>query len=151
MIDIKKVLFPVDFTEGSKKIIPFVKFFTEKCGAELYLVHVIRGPEEFSGFEMGAAWFSSFEQELLKGAQKAMDRLLYEEFGNGADIHSEVLMGDAVDEIVNYANKNEINIIIMGTHGRKGLEKVMFGSVAEGVVKSASCPVLTVNPYKVKL
>ncbi len=150
MIEIKKVLFPVDFTEGSKRILPFVKFLVEKCGAELHLIHVVRGPEDFTGFEMGAAWFSSFEQELIKGAQKAMDRFVTEEFGEDANIPTQVLMGDAVDEIINYANRNEIDIIVMGTHGRKGLEKIMFGSVAEGVVKAASCPVITVNPYRVK-
>ena len=151
MFEIKKVLFPVDFTEGSKKILPFVKFFIEKCGAELHLIHVVRGPEDFTGFEMGAAWFSSFEQELIKGAQKAMDRFVAEELGDDANVRTQVLMGDAVDEIINYANRNDIDIIVMGTHGRKGLEKIMFGSVAEGVVKAASCPVITVNPYRVKM
>ena len=151
MIDIKKVLFPVDFTKGSKKVLPFVKFFVDKCGAELHLVHVVRGPEDFTGFDMGAAWFSSFEQELIKGAQKAMDRFVSEELGDDPNVRTRILMGDAVDEITNYAAENAIDIIVMGTHGRKGLEKIMFGSVAEGVVKAASCPVITVNPYRVKM
>ena len=76
MIEIKNVLFPVDFTESSRKIAPFVKFFVEKWGADLHIIHVMRGSEEFVGFELGGTWFSSFEHELLKGAQKAMGRFL---------------------------------------------------------------------------
>ncbi len=148
---IEKILFPIDFTESSKKIIPFIRFFIDKCGAELHLIHVISGPEEFSGFEMGAAWYSSFEQELRQGAQKAMEGFVLGEFPDDIGLKADVLMGDAIDEIIRYAEDNNIDIIVMGTHGRKGIEKIMFGSVAEGVVQGASCPVITVNPYKVAL
>ncbi len=148
MAEIKKILFPVDFTDSSRKIIPHLTLLAQKLGAEIHLLHVIRGPEEFSGFEMGAAWWSTYEKELIDGAQKAMDRFV-EEALPGYSVNTKVLMGDIVEEIVNYAKGAGIDLIVMGTHGRKGLEKVMFGSVAEGVVKSADCPVLTINPYKV--
>ncbi len=148
MAEIKKILFPVDFTNSSRKIIPHLLLFAQKFGAEIHLLHVVRGPEEFSGFEMGAAWWSTYEKELIEGAQKAMDRLV-EEALSGHSVITKVLMGDIVEEILNYAKGAGIQLIVMGTHGRKGLEKVMFGSVAEGVVKSADCPVLTINPHKV--
>ncbi|MEF3169340.1 MAG: universal stress protein [Deltaproteobacteria bacterium] len=148
MAEIKKILFPVDFTDSSRKIIPHLLHFAQKFGAEIHIVHVVRGPEEFSGFEMGAAWWSTYEKELIDGAQKAMDRFV-EEALPGHSVITKVLMGDIVGEILNYAKGAGVQLIIMGTHGRKGLEKVMFGSVAEGVVKAADCPVLTINPYKV--
>ncbi len=149
MAEVKKILFPVDFTESSKKILPHVQFFKEKLGAKLYIIHVVRGAEEFAGFEMGAAWFSTFEKELMDGAQKAMERFLETDLGNIDDVEKKVAMGDVVEEILAYAKEIGADMIILGTHGRKGLEKIMFGSVAEGVVKGASCPVLTVNPFKV--
>jgi len=60
-----------------------------------------------------------------------------------------VVAGDASEEIINYIESQGIDLIIMGTHGRKGLDKVMFGSVAERGVKTSPVPVLVVNPYKV--
>ena len=56
-------------------------------------------------------------------------------------------MGDVAEQIVEYTAEIEADIIIMGTHGYKGLEKIMFGSVADKVVRSALCPVTTINPY----
>ncbi len=146
MAEIKKILFPVDFTASSDKVLPYVKFMVDKLGARLSLIHVVRGAEEFAGFEMGAAWYSSFEKELIDGAEKAMHRFVEENDLSDAD--SAVLVGAAGEEIVKYADDNGIDMIIMGTHGRKGLEKIMFGSVAAEVVKKAKCPVLTVNPFQ---
>ncbi len=146
MAEIKKILFPVDFTVSSDKVLPYVKLMADKLGAKVSLIHVVRGAEEFAGFEMGAAWYSSFEQELITGAEKAMNRFVE---GNGLeDAETAVMVGTAGEEIVKYAEDNDIDMIIMGTHGRKGLEKIMFGSVAAEVVKKAKCPVLTVNPFK---
>ena len=146
MAEIKKILFPVDFTASSDKVLPYVKLMADKLGAKVSLVHVVRGAEEFAGFEMGAAWYSSFEKELIDGAEKAMTRFVEENGLNDAE--TAVLVGDAGEELVKYAEDNGIDMIIMGTHGRKGLEKIMFGSVAAEVVKKAKCPVLTVNPFK---
>jgi nucleotide-binding universal stress UspA family protein len=143
---IKKILFPVDFTSTSTKIIPYVKEMMEKFGADVELVHVVRGSEEFAGFEMGAAWYSTLEKDLLKGAEKAMERFIDEHFDGVQNVSSKIIVGNIVDELVSYSEQNDIDMIIIGTHARQGLEKIMFGSVAEGVVKKASCPVLTIRP-----
>jgi nucleotide-binding universal stress UspA family protein len=63
------------------------------------------------------------------------------------DLNYKVFMGDVGEKIVEYANEVEADLIIMGTHGYKGLEKIMFGSVADKVVRAAACPVMTINPY----
>jgi nucleotide-binding universal stress UspA family protein len=59
-----------------------------------------------------------------------------------------VLSGDVVEEINRFAGEKKADLIVMGTHGYKGLDKILFGSVAEKVVKTAPCPVLTINPYR---
>ncbi|MDA8161583.1 MAG: universal stress protein [Desulfobacteraceae bacterium] len=150
MVEVKKILFPIDFTESAKKVLPYVKYFAKSFGASVTLIHVVRGPEEFTGFEFGSAWWSNFEKEVMDGARTAMEHFIADELSDFKGVDYMVLMGDMVDEINKFAEQKKIDLIIMGTHGRKGLEKVMFGSVAEGVVKRASCPVLTVNPYKVR-
>ncbi len=152
MVEVKKILFPVDFTSSSKKVLPFARYLCEKLGASIHLIHVVRGAEDFTGFDMGAAWFASFEQELLKGAEKAMERFIDEnlqDFPNGLD--KSVVMGDVVEEILKMAGQVGADMIVIGTHGRKGLEKIVFGSVAREVVKRADIPVLTVNPFKTKV
>jgi len=148
MIEVKKILFPVDFYESSNKVLPYVKFMAEKLGAQIELIHVVRGPGDFTGYEMGGAWYSSYEGELLKGGEKAMERFVEEKLA-GLDVKTTIAVGDITEEIVKHAEKSGAGMIIIGTHGRKGLEKIMFGSVARGVVRGASCPVLTVNPFKV--
>ncbi len=63
-------------------------------------------------------------------------------------MRAEVVSGDPAEEIMRYAETEGVDLIVMGTHGRKGLERIIFGSVAEQVVKNAPVPVLVVNPYK---
>ncbi len=148
MVDVKKILFPVDFYESALKILPVVKLMAEKLGAKIELIHVVRGSSDFVGYEMGTAWYANFEDELIKGGEKAMDRFVEEKLA-GLDVDKAVAVGDAAEEIIKYADKTGADMIIIGTHGRKGMEKILFGSVAAGVVKGAHCPVLTVNPHKV--
>ncbi len=150
MPEIKKILFPVDFTTATDKILPFVKDMVRAFNAKLYIMHVIRSPEEFAGFEMGPAWYAALEKDLKEGAEKSMRRLVAEQLEDLGDVETKIEVGDIVDTIIGFVNDNDIDMIIIGTHGRKGLEKVMFGSVAEGVIKDAPCPVLTINPYKIK-
>ncbi|MGC8735252.1 MAG: universal stress protein [Dissulfurimicrobium sp.] len=150
MVEVKKILFPVDFTENSKKVLPYVKHFARAFAAHITLIHVVRGPDEFSGFELGSAWWSSFEKEVMEGSRAAMEHFMTENLQDYKDIDYMILMGDIIEEINKFAVEKGVDLIIMGTHGRKGLEKAVFGSVAEGVVKYAACPVLTINPFKIK-
>jgi len=149
MPKIKKILFPVDFTFSTDKILPYVREMAQTFDAKLYIIHVVRSAEEFAGFDMGAAWYSSLERDLMKGAEKSMKRLAAEKLDDLGEVDTHIAVGDVVDEIINYVKKQGIDMIIIGTHGRKGLEKVMFGSVAEGVIKEAPCPVLTINPHTI--
>ena len=65
-----------------------------------------------------------------------------------SNLTGKVLSGDVAEEILKYAAKKKVQLIVMGTHGYKGLERIMFGSVADKVVKTACCPVMTINPYR---
>jgi nucleotide-binding universal stress UspA family protein len=85
---------------------------------------------------------------MVESAEKKMESFLAENLKSDLPYNSTVLKGDVAEEIIEYAGQNDITMIVMGTHGYKGLEKVLFGSVAEKVVKTSPCPVLTVNPYK---
>jgi nucleotide-binding universal stress UspA family protein len=90
---------------------------------------------------------SNFEAEIVKGAEQKMQEFT-EEHLKGDSYKAKVVMGDASEEILKYVESEDIDLVIMGTHGRKGLEHIIFGSVAERVVKKSPVPVLTVNPYR---
>jgi len=149
MKEIKKILCPVDFSESSKKIIPYAVTLAAKFSAKLYLVYVVRGLGHFSGFYIPHASIANFEAEVSKGAEKNMQNFVEEHLEGFKNFEPRVLIGDVSGEINKLVTTEGIDLIVMGTHGRKGLDKAVFGSVAEQVVKSAPCPVMTVNPYKV--
>jgi len=93
-----------------------------------------------------------FEQDLFTQAEEKMASFVKEikEFSKETEVKEivgKVLVGDVAEQIVTFSGEQKGGLIAMGTHGYKGLEKIMFGSVADKVVKTATCPVLTINPY----
>ncbi len=143
-MEIKKVLVPVDFSENSKKILEAAGYLSGICQAQLHVVFVVQSFDDYSGFFVPHMPIAKFEEEMVQAADEKMESFL----AGHKDIESTILVGDVAEEIVRHAEENGIDMIIMGTHGYKGLEKVMFGSVAGKVVRSSPCPVLTINPYK---
>jgi len=144
--DVRKIMVPVDFSENSQKILLEAQLLAEKLQASLSVVFVVQSIDDYSGFFVPHMPLAQFEEELLDGARKKMESFLAENVPSGCE--SVVLAGDVAEEILAHAQNNKADMIVMGTHGYKGLEKVLFGSVAEQVVKKAPCPVLTINPYK---
>ncbi len=148
MKEIKKILVPVDFSENSTKIVQSAAAIAGKLEAKLDIVFVVQSFEDYSGFFVPHMPIAQFEEEMIQSAEKKMESYVEENVKQDVVNEAKVLSGDVAEEIINYAKAQGIDMIIMGTHGYKGLEKVLFGSVAEKVVKTAPCPVLTINPYK---
>jgi universal stress protein A len=84
-------------------------------------------------------------KEIQDGAKKELEKFGVEELSGIKDMERSVLMGVPHEEIMNFAKKNKIDLIIMGTHGRSGIDRILFGSTAAQVVRYAPCPVLTVR------
>jgi nucleotide-binding universal stress UspA family protein len=150
--EVKKVVTPVDFSDNSRLIAESSAYMAGKFGASMHLVFVVQNFEDYSGFFVPQMSMPSLEGELVESAEVKMSSFCSEmqEFCESAGVSEldyKVFMGDVAEQIVNYAAELSSDLIIMGTHGYKGLEKIMFGSVADKVVRSASCPVLTINPY----
>lgn len=145
----KKILVPVDFSEASTILVPYAKYLGEKLEAEVHLLYVVRSLDYFGGFYVPHTSIKKFEEEIMRGAEKRMENFVEDHF-EGFPVKTHILIGDAGTEILNFARQENFDLIVMGTHGRKGLDKIIFGSVADRVVKGASCPVLTINPYRAK-
>ncbi len=146
--EVKKILVPVDFSDNSKKVFQAAVNVATKCGAKLVCIFIVQSFEDYSGFFVPHMPIIQFQEEMLSSAEKKMAEFVEDNLPKGMDGGSKVIVGDVGEEIVAYAAKEKIDMIVMGTHGYKGLERVLFGSVAEQVVKTAPCPVLTVNPCR---
>ena len=142
----RRILFPVDLSEVSPKIVPYVRDMEAWFDAEIHLLFVARILQHFTSIYVPHPSVNKFEAEIVKGAEKKLQEFVNEHFRADSP-KTRVLLGDPAEEILNYAQSEGIDLIIIGTHGRKGIERIIFGSVAERVVKKSPVPVLTVNPY----
>ncbi|HWR91169.1 MAG TPA: universal stress protein [Desulfobacterales bacterium] len=149
MHDFKKILFPLDLSESSAKIVPFVKSLASRYDARVHLLFVARVFDYFTSMYVPHPSVSQFEKEVIEGAEKRLYEFADENFAAVAGTKTQVVAGDPSEEILGYIAAHGIDLVVMGTHGRKGLDKVIFGSVAERVVKSSPVPVMVVNPFKV--
>ena len=147
MSEIKRVLFPVDLSEVSPMLAPRIKELTGKLGAKLYVLFVARALDHYGIMGVPYAYTREFEEELIRKAEVRLAEFMEKHFA-GFDAEAGVARGYPAEEILRFAYEKGIDLITMGTHGRKGLEKIIFGSVAEHVVKNSSIPVLTINPYR---
>jgi len=153
MQEIKTVLTPIDFSENAGKVAKSAAYVAGTFKAKLHLIFVVQNFEDYSGFFVPPVNLPNLEEEIFTSAQQRMEsfmeenKAMLESYGL-AGVKSKVLAGDVSEEILSYAVEINCNLIIMGTHGYKGLERIMFGSVADKVVKTACCPVMTINPYR---
>jgi len=149
MITIKKILFPVDLTEGSSKVLPYVLSFSEKYGSEVLLLHVVQDLQRWGDLDIPRTSLEKLQQDALKGAEKAMRSLCDEKLKGRRNFKTKIVWGDPAEVILKVISSEKIDLVIMGTRGRKGLEHTIFGSVADTVVKKGTVPVVTVNPWKI--
>ncbi len=153
MISVKTIVFPSDLTPASEKVAAYVKYMADRLQAEVVVIHVARGLDDFGflGLDVDdySELLSSYQKELEERLSSELEGFVSRNFGELKQISYVLANGDPADEIVAEAERREGSLIVMGTHGRKGLNKVMFGSVAAEVVARASCPVMTVNPHRV--
>lgn len=141
---IDHIIAPVDLEEHTEKLIEYAAYIAKKLDAKLTIVHVVEPFPAIGDIELGMATIEEYTQNRIRHAQDFLDKLAKPY----PDTEKKILHGEIVDEIIEYAKEKESEIIIIGTHGTKGIEKLLLGSVAERVVKSAHCPTLVMNPFK---
>jgi nucleotide-binding universal stress UspA family protein len=146
---IAKILFPCDLTENVTKVLPYVLTFSEKYGSTVYLLHVVRDLKKWGKLYVPHPSMDKAQKEALEGAEKALGTICDKQMQGCPNFQRKIVSGDPTTEILKTIESEGIDLVIMGTHGRKGLESTIFGSVAENVVKKSPVPVITVNPWKV--
>lgn len=143
--NIKKILCAVDLSDHSGEVAEYAAYFAKKCDAEVSVVYVAPTLSQYTGFKIPQSDIHAFVGEIVSGAQASMNGFVAQYF-DGIKASGEVMVGYASDEILAKAKKEGSDLIIMGTHGRKGIDRILFGSVAEKVVKNSPVPVLTLRP-----
>lgn len=146
IISLKRILFPTDFSEPAKEAQQYAMALADRFGAELHLLHVV---PVVIPFPDAASPYVLPEREMeiqVETAKTRLTEILDSTWAKDHVIVASAVMGLAVDEILNYTKENEIDLIVVGTHGHTGLTRLLIGSVAEKLVRVASCPVLTVHP-----
>ena len=145
MKEIHNILVPVDFGKNMEKLINFAVDMAGKYSARIQFIFVASSHQAYD-MMLGITSFKDIEKEVENAYEKKMENLVADYSDQCSGCSGKVVKGDIVDEIV--AAGEVADLLILATHGTKGLEKILLGSVAERVIKRAPCPVLIFNPYK---
>ncbi len=148
MEQVQKILFPIDFIEKYETLLPWVSVFVKKFDATLYVLYVTQDLSDFASFYVPHGNIQTFREESMKAAQEKMQAIVRESFKGFTKIETRIAIGSPADKILEVADKEGINLIIMSTHGRRGLERTIFGSVCDKVLRTSKIPVLTIPPGK---
>lgn len=140
----KRILVPVDFSGITTPVLNAAETLARALGAELFLLHVARPEPEFISYEPGPA---SVRQAVAREISEehrnlhALDRALE---SKGLTVTSLVIQGYTVEKILQELERLQIDLVVMGSHGHGALHHLLLGSVTEGVLRKATCPVLII-------
>jgi nucleotide-binding universal stress UspA family protein len=139
-----KILFPTDFSHSSDAALAYATALCRESGAEMLIVHVEEPPMNYG---VGEMYYGMPEPDI-----DALRKMLLAVVPTQPDVCYEhrLAVGDPADEIVRIAEAEHVDLIVLGTHGRSGFSRLLMGSVAEVVVRKATCPVLTFKPPHAK-
>jgi universal stress protein A len=136
---ITRILVPTDFSRPSERALDYAQDLAQQLGASLHLLHVVNRPLLAEGLAAEASMSAKFESDMVSGMEARLRKLAPDAAS------TDVVFGYAARAIVDWASRLGADLIVMGSHGRTGMAHLMLGSVAEAVVRTARCPVLTVR------
>lgn len=145
-----RILWPTDFSPGAKAALPHALNLAAGAGAELVVLHALSVAPMYSVPELSAGVWDEWDKQARAEAVRQLEKLAPQL--KKAKIRTKTLLvrGVPFEQILRAAKRLKCDLIVLATHGRTGLRHVLMGSVAENVVRRASCPVLTVRPPRFK-
>jgi nucleotide-binding universal stress UspA family protein len=150
MLPINTIVCPTDFSDPAYEGIKTATELADHFQAELILVNVISPVPMAAGVEPTGFHLPTVMNEMQAAAEKSMTTLISEKVPKALQTQSIVLQGKPADEIVKLADEKDADMIVIATHGESGWQRFLFGSVTEKVVRTTSCPVLTVRQPQTK-
>jgi nucleotide-binding universal stress UspA family protein len=144
MDKIKKILVPVDFQRHTEDLAEYAVNIASSLAASATFFHVVESVKFYADFV--PVNFTRSEEETFSHAKKKMSALIEKSTTKWSQCSGEMGRGDAVDTVLAHARDEHFDLIIMATHGARGIEKILLGSVTERVIKRSKCPVLVFKP-----
>jgi len=139
------IVFPTDFSDFSIASLPWALDMASTLDASIHCLYVVEEPQIYSTLDMGSVAIPT-TGELVDSAKQRLQKFMTEHLANAPHgSESEVVIGHAATEIVNYANEKSAKMIVMTTHGYSGMKHVLLGSSTEDVLRHANCPVLSIR------
>jgi nucleotide-binding universal stress UspA family protein len=147
----ENLLFPVDFSEHTDRICTYALDIAEKFHALLHVLFVVEVIPYMSPEDGGSAALMDVRRQIVLGAENEMEAFCKKYLEGVFDYEAKVIIGNPAEKILRYTIEVPIDLIIMGAHSKKGLDRILRGSVSEQVLKYGSVPVLTINPFRTKV
>ncbi len=145
MTTIRKIVCAVDLSDMTAEVAAWARLLAQKLDSELIVLYVAPAFKRYRSFDVENEAIDLVEKSIFSGAEEAMAKCLAEHFA-GVRVQGRVAEGYAAEQILAAASADDVDMVVMGTKGRKGMDRVLFGSVAEQVLKSSPVPVFTVRP-----
>ena len=146
--EFKTILFPTDFSDVSEAAACYALSMARKYRAGIVAVHVVDVSEEAAGFYVPHMSFDSLDEEMTAGAGNMLKKFCSRVFKGFRSYETRVVTGEPYKEILKAVKSEKADLVVMGSLGRGRLEKFIFGSTAERVMRQVNCPVLVVPPSK---
>jgi nucleotide-binding universal stress UspA family protein len=145
---LRQILLPTDFSGCANYALPYAAAIARATGGRIVCVHVVETMVPAVGYAGMAEPMpiADISEQLEDSAERELPKLTDCEELNGLEVEEVIVHGDAAAEIVRVAEERAVDLIVISSHGRTGLGRIIFGSTAEAVVRHASCPVLVVKP-----
>jgi nucleotide-binding universal stress UspA family protein len=145
VIKLKKLLVPTDFSDSARQAFRYGLSFAKEYQAELVLLHVVENLTVGYASDLFPVPMAEVFQEISGYAKAELAKLAEEARQRGVRVSELVVQGKPSAEIIRHAAENDVDIIVLGTHGKGMLDQALFGSTTERVVRRAPCPVLSVR------
>lgn len=142
MITIKSILCPVDFSDSSRNAFRYACEFARSMGSQIHVLNVVEPRPMAADMALN---YIPLEEDLEKAAREDLDALVRDAVASGLDIRTDVVVGTPAEVILQYMEDFDVSLLIIGSHGRTGLSRLLMGSVTESVVRKAGIPVLMVK------
>lgn len=143
MINLKRILVPTDFSEHAQNALRYGCEFAARFDSELHLVHVVEVIPVM--YHEGIVFSPESEAQMNEQAAATLEKVPADDWRDRLNIVRSTVQGHPLVEIIRYAREADIDLMIIGTHGRTGLAHMLLGSNAEKIVRKAPCPVMTVH------
>jgi universal stress protein A len=144
-IPLGRILVPTDFSEKARMALTYGVTLAERFGSTLHVLHVVEAVTDVSPLPQEFGAREELDRAVGEGAWGELNQLLSADDRRRLKVEFAIEWGVPSAEIIRYAHARQIELIAMGTHGTGGVKHLILGSVAENVVRSAPCPVLTVR------